>query len=237
MKFSAPSPKFLYSREANEGKRQGRCPGEDCPLPTSGDCFPGGRKKGGIALESGLSLNSQRSGSPHPRHRHPRIRPHTPREEGAGPWRKERVWKGPARSHSTFLSAPRGPMLTTGWKRGDSVGTGSRWLRRPWARRRPAPRLLPPLAELRSPAPQVTCGRVASPAARSALRPLPPALEAGAAAPAAAGSGAAAARARWGPQPSRRPRSPASSCPAAARPGACRRPPYQEGEEPEHAIG
>ena len=78
-KVLCPLPQVLYSREANEGKRQGRCPGEDSPLPTSGDGFPGGRKKGGIALGLGLSPKQTAIwGSPHPRHRPPRIRaPHT----------------------------------------------------------------------------------------------------------------------------------------------------------------
>ena len=33
-KVLCPLPQVLYSREANEGKRQGRCPGEDSPPPS-----------------------------------------------------------------------------------------------------------------------------------------------------------------------------------------------------------
>lgn len=197
------------------------------PLPTSGDCFPGGRKKGGIAL--GLGLSPKQStiwGSPHPRHRHPRIRAsHThPGRRGLRPLEKERSGKDPARSHSTFLSAPQGPMLTTGWEARGFGGHGfSLAPAAPGPRRRPAP---PPPAAARQAAlaaPQVTCGRVASPAARSALRPARPRSEAGAAAPRSGRFGRGGGPGRGGaPQPSRRPRSAASSLPRRRAFGACR---------------
>ncbi|XDC57828.1 hypothetical protein R6Z07M_009010 [Ovis aries] len=124
---------------------------------------------------------------------------------------------------SPFAGGP-GPMLTTGWEARGFGGHGfSLAPAAPGPRRRPAP---PPPAAARQAAlaaPQVTCGRVASPAARSALRPARPRSEAGAAAPRSGRFGRGGGPGRGGaPQPSRRPRSAASSLPRRRAFGACR---------------
>ncbi|CAI9164328.1 unnamed protein product [Rangifer tarandus platyrhynchus] len=125
-KFSAPSPKLSVLgkqlKESDKGGTRGRTP----PPPGSGDGFPGGRRKGGIALGLGVfPKQTAIRGSPHPRHRPPRIRALPPaprREEGRRPSEKERSGKDPARSPSTFLSAPQGLVLATG---GEATGLGN----------------------------------------------------------------------------------------------------------------
>lgn len=167
-----PPTKVLYSREATEGKRQGRCPRKD---PPSHAGFPRGRRKGGNALCLGLLPKQTATwGRSHPRHGPPGMRG-PPRVGDACPGMK-RGLEGTRRGHTVPFSPRR-------WNRrrrqrggrGETMGTGSRWLRRALglgaAQRR---RLLPPLAGLRSPLPQVTCGRGAAPAASSAPRPAAP---------------------------------------------------------------
>lgn len=215
-------------KESDKGGAQGGPPPSQ-PQATASQAA----REGGIA-GVGLSPKQSTIWEPPPRHRPPRIRAshtHTPREEGLRPLEKERSGKDPARV-TQYLS-----LRAAGVDADDRVGgEGIRWARvlagsgGPGPRRRPARRLLPPLARLRSP---LRRGYLWP--SRLARRPLGPPPRP----PALRGWGAAPQRpvrarrpgSRWGP-PALPPASLCSQLPAP--PPRLRRlperPPYQEGE-------
>ena len=103
-----PPTKVLYSREATEGKRQGRCPRKDPPpAPAS----PEAAGKGATRSVWDSSPDSDLGALP-PATQSSR-RP--PESRGRRSWDEEGSRRDPARSHGTFLSVPLGPMPATGW--------------------------------------------------------------------------------------------------------------------------
>lgn len=152
-KFSAPPPKVLYPRRQQRQSAKGAAPGIRPSRPGS----PGGRRKGGNALGVGLlppqtAIWGRQGAAPHPRHRAPRISASRPGSVGRPPSDEEGSRRDPARAHGTFLSRAGRPRRRDrcrrqGGGRGETMGTRSRWLRRPQglgaAQRR---RLQPPLA-------------------------------------------------------------------------------------------
>lgn len=229
-KVLCPLPQVLYSREANEGKRQGRCPGEDSPPPNLRRRLPGRpqerrhRAGSGTLPQTDSNLGEPPSATSSSPDQSP---PHTLREEGAPAPGEREVWKGPGEV-TQYLS-----LRAAGSDADDRVGgEGIRWARvfagsgGPWAS-------APPSAAAscrRSPG----CARRSAGylwPSRLARRPLgppprPPALGGwGRSAPQRPVRARRRPGARWGPPalpPSRWPRSAASSLPGRRAFGACR---------------